>query len=760
MSRRVVYVVCAEGEEAQAELLAAPLRRAGYDIKHNGTIAVGESLIGEAERAVASGAPVILCGTAKAVGSTWAHRLTNAAHAGGRVFVVQMERQAHVEQLSLGGKVARYCDDPDRATDEIIRALSKNYPPTFQAADRNDEQLAAGGMQFLDQPTTSVVFDIESLERFRAELRREIQILYPRTITPWDFLDRAGLRIEGQLTRTGALLFAKDPGVVCSTAMVKCARYYGDDRAAVREVETFEGTVPEQIVAARQFVADRVRSGEAPSAEQAQSATFYEYPMVAVREIIANALVHRDYASTHSCVHVRLFSDRLEVSSPGSWLGRQLRSNAEYNLSELDGQSMKRNFRLAHVLSWIKLVEGEGSGIPSALRACEDMRAREPTVKADDSFITVVLYPAGQLVAKSNTVSGPAADVNSQTDNQSEENDLEPQGSLAPQRARRNEESHATEQLSRVALWGPPESGKSTFLSGLFIAATRSSAHLLVRGINDNSTDFLIRNTSTLTAQHRFPSPTSEQSLSWTLQMSVPNRARSRLFRPVPPTMPFDLRLDLYDPPGRAFAGVSEAAPTRLDLGDHEKPLEAVDYLDNCQGLLLLIDPVRERQLGNAHEYIYGPLLRMAQRERVPAGQRLPHYVAVCVAKFDDPSVFQFARAHGFLSYSDDDPLILPRVHNDEAEQFARELLAESDVSDFELLAGALRQYFYPDRIRFFITSAVGFYVGSSGQFREDDYQNVVQLENGAVAIRGPIHPINVAEPLLWLGRRIAAGRR
>jgi hypothetical protein len=114
MQRQPVYVVHAEGEEPQAELLALPLREAGYDVIHNGTVVVGESLIGWAMRAVTGGAPVVLCATSRAIGSAWAHQIVNAGHSGGRtqVFVVQMERQAYVEQLAMRAKVARYCDDP------------------------------------------------------------------------------------------------------------------------------------------------------------------------------------------------------------------------------------------------------------------------------------------------------------------------------------------------------------------------------------------------------------------------------------------------------------------------------------------------------------------------------------------------------------------------------------------------------------------------------------------------------------------------
>ena len=155
------------------------------------------------------------------------------------------------------------------------------------------------------------------------------------------------------------LLFTKDPSVAFPTAMIKCARYYGDNRTAEREIETFEGTVMSEIIAARDFLAERVQVGESPSAHQAQLALIYDYPMVAVREIIANALVHRDYSVTETCVHVRLFADRLECSSPGSWFGRDLSPNTECDLADLAGQSIKRNFRLAHILSWARLVEGK-----------------------------------------------------------------------------------------------------------------------------------------------------------------------------------------------------------------------------------------------------------------------------------------------------------------------------------------------------------------------------------------------------------------
>ncbi|MFI6334290.1 tetratricopeptide repeat protein [Streptomyces sp. NPDC050535] len=329
------------------------------------------------------------------MGSAWAHQIVNAAHTDGisRVFVVQMEKAAYVEQLALQTKVARFHADPVGSVSELAAGLAKHFPPTPASEPAAGAADQTGEAAFLDALTTSVTVDVDALQRFRGELRIEIAAAYPAVLSSWEFLERAGLCGEGRLTRTGVLMFGKSPTVVCPTAMVKCVRYYGVDRGARRVIETYEGNTPEQIVAAREFVARHTRRDEGPSSQGAQSVIEHGYPMIAVREVIANALVHRDYSVRDACVHVRLFEDRLEISSPGRWLGHEFPTEEPCGLAQLEGQSRKRNFRLAHALSWVRLVEGEGSGIPSALRDCRQTDSPTPTVSQQQGFITVTLRP-------------------------------------------------------------------------------------------------------------------------------------------------------------------------------------------------------------------------------------------------------------------------------------------------------------------------------------------------------------------------------
>ena len=125
-----VLIAHAEGEEDLAERLAGPIRDAGYEVAHRGTVVVGESVVEEASKVLSTGGPVVLCGTVKAVGTGWAHRLVNAARQRPqvRVFAVQMEKDAYVQMLSLDGTVALYWQDPAKAMRDLISSLEKYYP--------------------------------------------------------------------------------------------------------------------------------------------------------------------------------------------------------------------------------------------------------------------------------------------------------------------------------------------------------------------------------------------------------------------------------------------------------------------------------------------------------------------------------------------------------------------------------------------------------------------------------------------------------
>ena len=141
---------------------------------------------------------------------------------------------------------------------------------------------------------------------------------------------------------------------------------------------------------------------------------------------------------------------------------------------------------------------------------------------------------------------------------------------------------------------------------------------------------------------------------------------------------------------------------------------------------------------------------------------RLPHYVAVCVTKFDEARVLKTAERLN-LTTDQSDPYGFPRVDDDDARELFSRLCEVSPSGTADLILHTLEQYFRPERIKYFVSSAVGFYVDPvTGVYNSDDFQNQIPALNhpGSPRIRGSIHPINVVEPVLWLSEQLAADSR
>lgn len=132
-----VLIAHAVGEESLAEKLAEPIREAGYEVAHRGTVMVGDSVTAEASKILSEGGPVVLCGTIKAMGTKWARVVVNAArqHKGVRIFIVQMEEEADVEIVAFDELIARHWQDAEKAISDLIASLKKRYPLDADSKD-------------------------------------------------------------------------------------------------------------------------------------------------------------------------------------------------------------------------------------------------------------------------------------------------------------------------------------------------------------------------------------------------------------------------------------------------------------------------------------------------------------------------------------------------------------------------------------------------------------------------------------------------
>ena len=328
----------------------------------------------------------------------------------------------------------------------------------------------------------------------------------------------------------------------------------------------------------------------------------------------------------------------------------------------------------------------------------------------------------------------------------------------------------------KVGLWGSPSSGKTTYLAALRHAiGTASRANIgswNIYPLSDPSAELLIKFTHELVSERKFPEATDVGAVVPLEWLFVGDLASSRfgpgrsIFRR---GTGHDSRfvLDLVDVSGEAFGDKTKVAPDVVT--------RAIDHLAAAQGLIYLFDPVTEKSEKNASNYVNRTITGLSQRlvQRGSVERYLPHHVSVCITKFDHPEVFQQARRAGLVNYGPDG---LPRVLDEHAEQFFDALCEgrfwgyrdERGEPGAQFIRDTLKNSFHPSRIRYFVTSSIGFWHppgwnGDASTFDPEFFANFNEIGNGEKRIKGPIHPINVLEPLIVLQQRLARagmGRR
>lgn len=180
-------------------------------------------------------------------------------------------------------------------------------------------------------------------------------------------LDNLAMRDEeGRLLRAAVLLFGKDdePQRLVPTAFVQVGHFKGDGTTILDE-RAITGNLFEQLngvmAALRTYLQVRYEMPEdavdREGAAALQRREIWEYPLPALREALANALLHRDYTDTGR-VMVRVYEDRILVSSPGK-LPEGL---TIADLSRNPHPSKLRNPLIASAFYFAQIVERWGSG--------------------------------------------------------------------------------------------------------------------------------------------------------------------------------------------------------------------------------------------------------------------------------------------------------------------------------------------------------------------------------------------------------------
>ncbi|MGN1115308.1 MAG: ATP-binding protein [Candidatus Ornithomonoglobus sp.] len=204
-------------------------------------------------------------------------------------------------------------------------------------------------------------------------------------MTEADILRLSGITSGSKLTLAGTLVFAVYPQAyfprLCITAIAVPGLEIGDVNAEnIRFIDNarIDGTIPQMLDEACTFVYRNmaVKTKIDPSTGKRQDTE--EYPMEAVREIIINALVHRDYSIHTEGMPIQLvmYKNRIEVTNPGGLYGR-------IKIDQLGKiQPDTRNPVLSTILEDMGITENRYSGVPTIHRVLKE--ADMPEAKFED----------------------------------------------------------------------------------------------------------------------------------------------------------------------------------------------------------------------------------------------------------------------------------------------------------------------------------------------------------------------------------------
>ncbi len=285
---------------------------------------------------------------------------------------------------------------------DIFESYKRSAGQTVKLSRHEVKQLVAvsSGFDFEAQVATSNVYDDEVLNLldydsyFRLQEKRlpDTKLSILQTLATEDLTKKSASGWD--VLNLGAILFARDLKSFkeLKRKAVRVIVYKETSRVnALKEQEGVKGYASgfEGMIG---YIMDQLPSNEV--IENALRKNVKVYPEKAIREFVANALIHQDFSVTGTSVMIEIFSDRIEITNPGVPLVDTNRF--------IDTAPKSRNESLAALMRRMNICEERGSGIDRAIEAIEVFQLPAPKFIRGDDYTRVILYAPTPLTRMNN----------------------------------------------------------------------------------------------------------------------------------------------------------------------------------------------------------------------------------------------------------------------------------------------------------------------------------------------------------------------
>jgi ATP-dependent DNA helicase RecG len=296
------------------------------------------------------------------------------AHPDGRVLVFEIPARPVGQPLDFDGAyLMRAGEDLVPMTpDQLRRIFAEGQPDWFSQAARQ----GASADEVIALLDTQAYFELSHLpyptSRDGVLARLSGEGLITQTGSGWTISNLAAILLAKKLDAFSPALARKAPRVVI---------YEGTDKLHTREDKPGN----RGYAVGFESLVDFVHSAAPQNrfVEQAVREEVKMFPKQALRELIANALVHQDFLVPGTSVMIEMYADRVEISNPGL---------PPISVERFIDEYRSRNERLADLMRRLGICEEKGSGVDKVIKAAEMFQLPAPDFRVGALRTTAVLF--------------------------------------------------------------------------------------------------------------------------------------------------------------------------------------------------------------------------------------------------------------------------------------------------------------------------------------------------------------------------------
>ena len=311
--------------------------------------------------------------------------VTELQHPDGRVLVFEIPTRSVGQPLAFDGAyLMRAGEDLVPMTPDVLKRIFAEDPQDWFCQPARSDASPDDVIALLDTQSYFELLKIPYPTTRDAVLDRlQNQNLILQTAQGWTITNLAAILLAKNLDTFSLALARKAPRVVI---------YEGKNKLQTRDDKTDK----RGYAVGFDRLVDFVHSAAPQNRfiEQVVREEVKMFPEQALRELIANALVHQDFLVTGTSVMIEMFSDRIEISNPGI---------PPIKVERFIDENRSCNEQLANLMRLFGICEEKGSGIDKVVSAAEGFQLPAPDFRVGQTRTTALLFAHQDFAGMSKT---------------------------------------------------------------------------------------------------------------------------------------------------------------------------------------------------------------------------------------------------------------------------------------------------------------------------------------------------------------------